>query len=205
MAITINGSGTITGISTGGLPDGIVDDGTLATSAVTSTKIADGTITNADINASAGIVGSKINGSFGKVLQVAFNNTALKTGGWTDTNTHDMINLTFTPLSATSTLYIEAMNSGQIYGRAVTDQAAWDSKVLDGSTILQTSNYHDNYHSSTSWHAIRETHHSLSVASSSTTARTYKLTIAISTTTAIRYHEGATNGVPFIRVTEVEA
>jgi hypothetical protein len=30
MAITINGSGTVTGISVGGLPDGIVDDGTLA-------------------------------------------------------------------------------------------------------------------------------------------------------------------------------
>jgi len=33
MAITINGSGTVTGISVGGLPDGIVDDGTLATNA----------------------------------------------------------------------------------------------------------------------------------------------------------------------------
>jgi len=30
MAIVINGSGTVTGISVGGLPDGIVDDGTLA-------------------------------------------------------------------------------------------------------------------------------------------------------------------------------
>jgi len=31
MAITINGSGTVTGISAGGLPDGCVDAGTLAT------------------------------------------------------------------------------------------------------------------------------------------------------------------------------
>jgi hypothetical protein len=30
MAITINGSGTVTGISVGGLPDGTVDSGTLA-------------------------------------------------------------------------------------------------------------------------------------------------------------------------------
>tara|TARA_R100001594_G_scaffold48757_3_gene81609 strand:- start:1650 stop:2240 length:591 start_codon:yes stop_codon:yes gene_type:complete len=30
MAITINGSGTVTGISVGGLPDGVVDAGTLA-------------------------------------------------------------------------------------------------------------------------------------------------------------------------------
>ena len=38
MAITINGNGTITGISVGGLPDGIVDTDMLANSAVTSAK-----------------------------------------------------------------------------------------------------------------------------------------------------------------------
>ena len=31
MAIVINGSGTVTGLSVGGLPDGTVDAGTLAT------------------------------------------------------------------------------------------------------------------------------------------------------------------------------
>jgi hypothetical protein len=34
MAIVINGSGTVTGISVGGLPDDIVDAGTLADNAV---------------------------------------------------------------------------------------------------------------------------------------------------------------------------
>ena len=43
MAIAINGSGTMTGISVGGLPDGIVDDGTLADDAVTLAKMASGT------------------------------------------------------------------------------------------------------------------------------------------------------------------
>jgi len=37
MPITINGSGTVTGISVGGLPDGIVDSGTLAAGAVVQT------------------------------------------------------------------------------------------------------------------------------------------------------------------------
>ena len=37
MAIVINGSGTITGISVGGLPDGIVDDGTIVTDGTYST------------------------------------------------------------------------------------------------------------------------------------------------------------------------
>ena len=39
MAIVINGSGTVTGLSVGGLPDGTVDEGTLATDSVTTTKI----------------------------------------------------------------------------------------------------------------------------------------------------------------------
>lgn len=38
MAITINGNGTVTGISVGGLPDGIVDTDMIANSAVTSAK-----------------------------------------------------------------------------------------------------------------------------------------------------------------------
>jgi len=39
MAITINGSGTVTGISVGGLPDGIVDADMLAANAVTEAKL----------------------------------------------------------------------------------------------------------------------------------------------------------------------
>ena len=39
MAIVINGSGTVTGLAVGGLPDGTVDAGTLATDSVTTTKI----------------------------------------------------------------------------------------------------------------------------------------------------------------------
>ena len=38
MPITINGAGTITGVSIGGLPDGIVDTDMLANNAVTAAK-----------------------------------------------------------------------------------------------------------------------------------------------------------------------
>ena len=47
MPISINGSGTITGISVGGLPDGIVDTDMLANNAVATGKIADNAVTNA--------------------------------------------------------------------------------------------------------------------------------------------------------------
>jgi len=47
MAITINGSGTVTGVSVGGLPDGIVDADTLASNSVTTAKILDNNVTGA--------------------------------------------------------------------------------------------------------------------------------------------------------------
>ena len=47
MAIQINGDGTITGISVGGLPDGIVDTDMLANNAVATGKIADNAVTTA--------------------------------------------------------------------------------------------------------------------------------------------------------------
>jgi len=39
MAVVINGSGTVTGLAVGGLPDGTVDEGTLAADSVTAAKI----------------------------------------------------------------------------------------------------------------------------------------------------------------------
>lgn len=46
MPITIDGDGTITGVSVGGLPDGIVDADMLAADAVTSAKIGSKTFTS---------------------------------------------------------------------------------------------------------------------------------------------------------------
>jgi len=45
MTITINGNGTVTGVSVGGLPDGIVDEDMLAANAVATAKIPDDAIT----------------------------------------------------------------------------------------------------------------------------------------------------------------
>ena len=50
MAIVINGSGTVTGLAVGGLPDGTVDAGTLASNAVTEAKIASNAIVTAKLN-----------------------------------------------------------------------------------------------------------------------------------------------------------
>jgi len=42
MPITLNGSGTVSGISAGGLPDGIIQSADLASGSVTSSKLASG-------------------------------------------------------------------------------------------------------------------------------------------------------------------
>ena len=49
MAITINGDGTLTGISVGGLPDGIVDTDMLATDAVSAAKLQSTAVTSGDL------------------------------------------------------------------------------------------------------------------------------------------------------------
>ena len=52
MPITLNGDGTVTGVSVGGLPDGIVDTDMLAANAVATAKIADDAVTDAKENLS---------------------------------------------------------------------------------------------------------------------------------------------------------
>jgi hypothetical protein len=61
MAITINGTGTITGISAGGYPDATVTADDLASNAVTTVKINDGAVTAAKLASGVG----------GKILNVA--------------------------------------------------------------------------------------------------------------------------------------
>ena len=119
MAIVINGSGTVTGLSVGGLPDGSVDADTLASNAVTEAKIAsnavvtgkiaDGTIANADINSSAAIAGSKISGSFGKVLQaVTDTDSSLQTFSSTSYGWVTNLEAAITPSSTSSKILVIA-------------------------------------------------------------------------------------------------
>jgi len=54
MAIVINGSGTVTGLSVGGLPDGTVDAGTLATNSVDSAELVDGSIDSSHLASGVG-------------------------------------------------------------------------------------------------------------------------------------------------------
>ena len=63
MAIVINGSGTISGISVGGLPDSIVDTDTLANTTVTAAKVAADVATQAEIDAKLNLAGGTLTGN----------------------------------------------------------------------------------------------------------------------------------------------
>ena len=71
MAIVINGSGTVTGISVGGLPDDIVDAGTLADNAVGLAQMAGGTDGNIITYDTSGNPAAVATGSAGHFLKSA--------------------------------------------------------------------------------------------------------------------------------------
>ncbi len=95
MAITIDGSGSVTGISVGGLPDGIVDTDMLAASAVSSAKLASG-------------VG-------GKIIQAVTNTTSTQVSVSTTTLTDTGLNCSITPtLSSSKILVLANQNFYQV-------------------------------------------------------------------------------------------
>ena len=68
MAVVINGSGTVTGLSVGGLPDGTVDAGTLADDAVGLAQMASGTDGNLITYDASGNPAAVAVGTSGQVL-----------------------------------------------------------------------------------------------------------------------------------------
>lgn len=118
MAITINGSGTITGISAGGLPDGSVTNTDLANSSVT-------------VNGTTIALGGSENITAGKVLQVQ---ESQRTSGWSTTSSSFVTfqQVTITPSSASSKILLQwntgvSSNSSNMFGIAILKR--------DGTTI----------------------------------------------------------------------
>ena len=138
MAIVFDSdAGTISGLSVGGLPDGIVDGDTLANNAVVTGKIADGTIANADVNSSAAIAGSKISGSFGKVLQVI---NSIDTSSATSNSTTFVdtgLSASITPTATTSKILVIVNHDGTIQGgdTSINYQCFRDTTEIGGAFI----------------------------------------------------------------------
>ena len=102
-------------------------------SSITSAKIANGAITNDDINSSAAIAGSKISGSFGKILQVVGMNstTEVTVSASSATDTGFTANITPSATSSKIVVFFEtnvANNNPSSYNRVQL------KKVVGGST-----------------------------------------------------------------------
>jgi len=125
MAITINGSGTITGISAGGLPDGSVTSDDIAAAAVTDAKIASGVSASKLTGTLPAIDGSALTNlpGGGKVLQVQ---STQRTAGWSTTSSSFVTfqQVTITPSSTSSKILLQwntgvSSNSSNMFGIAI--------------------------------------------------------------------------------------
>ena len=83
MPISINGSGTITGINAGGLPDGVIQEADLATASVTADKLASNSVTTAKLGSAeqSGLCKAWVN----------FDGTKDTTGATSTANTNRLI------------------------------------------------------------------------------------------------------------------
>ena len=160
MAIQINGDGTITGISVGGLPDGIVDTDMIANSAVTPAK-------------------STISG--GKIKQ--FVHTIPTTEVQSTTNSFSDItgfSLAITPTSASNLLLCQIHISGcALYDTSGSDHHAEFSLTDDGGSTELASERFRLYEYGSGYHLglYENTTYSMShiKTAGSTSARTYQL------------------------------
>jgi hypothetical protein len=136
MAIVINGSGTVTGISVGGLPDGIVDAGTLATNSVDSAELIDGSIDTAHIAADQ--ITSAIMPT-GSVLQVK---VGYLTGATTSSNSYSDsgLSVAITPSSTSSKILCDF--GTMIYNNSTGLLAGGFQLVRDSTSVFDTSNHY---------------------------------------------------------------
>jgi len=130
MAIVINGSGTLSGLAVGGLPDGTVDAGTLATDSVTAAKLEVSAITGADLPA-------------GSVIQVVseLNNSALV---WTDGSQKTAVTKSITVQEGNKVLmnFVGALSNESV-GTGAWSDMAFLYLYQDSSSIRELE--HDAY------------------------------------------------------------
>ncbi len=126
MPVVINGSGSITGLSVGGLPDGSVDADTLASNAVTAAKLASG-------------VGGKVQ----QIIQSEFSTqTQVNSSSFVDIG----LSATITPSASSSKILILVFLSVQgsnFYGNG--DTFGFGFNIVRGSTNIADGDSGQHY------------------------------------------------------------
>ena len=140
MPITISGSGTITGLTTGGLPDGSIAAGDLADNAVTAGKLA----TTLDLTGKTVTLPS---GTGGKILQVVTqgyaNATTVSVTGGSHTDVGFSVDIT--PTTSDSVMLVAYSLMGET-GASPWDAMAAFSRTISGTrtVVVTTDGYGSN-------------------------------------------------------------
>ena len=165
MALVLSGDGTVTGLAVGGLPDGTVDAGTLATDSVTAAKIAADSVDSAELidgavddSHIAALASSKLTGALpaisgasltgittGKVLQIVEHTV---TAGSRNSDTYgDLYSVNITPSATSSKILVMAVVGGLYMNLAsATNQTSWRlARTTTGSSEVAPTGHNTNY------------------------------------------------------------
>ena len=191
MAIVINGSGTVTGLAVGGLPDGTVDAGTLATDSVTAAKLEVSAITGADLPA----------GSVLQVVNVTFSTRVTST---TSTLADTGLTATITPNSTSSTILCLVTLNGTY---ATASNTNIRTTLLRGATTISNVDDLAGYTNSTAPSSPGTIGINYVDSPASTAATTYKVQFASSANQSDvsinNYYAGGGNSVSTITLMEI--
>ena len=136
MPVTINGDGSITGVSVGGLPDGSVDADTLAANAVTSVKVASAAITSTELHDDAVTTSKLPSGTVVQFLQTHINGS-LYWADMTDWTICTGLTLTITPKASTNKLILRA----QVHQSSAEDDYTSCIAFKKGGSLLTYTTY----------------------------------------------------------------
>ena len=159
MPVTINGDGSITGLSVGGLGSGVVNDATLASNAVTTAKIASGAISSATLPAGTIVQTVFQNGASGTSMQL--NSGAMDNPAWFDTSGAGSSMASITPIFANSKILVNFMFSLRIGDGNRLGVMAYVSMSSNMSNLARISDYrgssgNESYRNATGgtdWHS----------------------------------------------------
>ena len=202
MSIVINGTGTISGISVGGLPDSIVDAGTLATNSVDSAELIDGAVDNSHIGA---LAASKLTGDIatarmpaGSIVQVV---TAVNTSSVTTSATtfSDVMSVAFTPTNASNKLLIRCQlgepDTATGRGHAICWVGSNSTEVFRICTEFgRGENYEGESHTQ---NIVAESDF---ITAASTSARTYGMAIKNNVSGTFRVGNGADHKITIMEI-----
>ena len=126
MAIVINGSGTVTGLAVGGLPDGTVDAGTLATNSVDSAELVDGSIDTAHIGTDQITSAILPTGSVIQVVSTSYTPSSHAT--FTSTSYADSgLTLNITPSTSGNKILCLATLNARAFADSNSDMDGWNN------------------------------------------------------------------------------